>query len=184
MVEDLPQGPTPGIEGQSHLPEILYEYEEAESAYKQLLFVSKNERREYPEASYSTIGAMVSGLMGIELEVFPPSDAIINGGYVDRIITTKSRLTNKTKWAEIKHVVIRENDISVRHEGVNKTIITNNSGPAMIWKARFPGSFDILYANDLVLKATRGALYPDGPMMSWINLTVAPGVSITVKTYK
>lgn len=184
VVNNLPKGPVSGIEGQSHLPEILYKYDEAGSAYKQLLYVSNNERREYPEASFSSVGALVSGLMGIELEVYPPSDAIRNGGYVDRIIATKSRLTDKTAWAEITHVIIRKNDISVRHDGVNKTTIKNNSGPAVIWKARFPGSFDSLYANDSIIKATNGSAFPGGPKMSWVNLTVAPGVSFTVKTFK
>jgi hypothetical protein len=184
IVKNLPLGPVSSIEGQSHLPEILYEYDESGSAYKQLLFVSKNNRREYPEASYSAIGAMVSGLMGIELDVYPPADAVRNGGYVDRIIATKSRLTGNTAWAEINHVIIRKNDISVRHEGVSKTIVTNNSGPAVIWKATFQGSFDNLFVNGSVVKARKGSSYPGGPKMSWTTLTVAPGTSITVKTFK
>ncbi len=180
MIENLPDGPVQGIEGQSHLPEILYYCEQPELARAQLRFISENERREYPEASFAVVGAMVEGLMGIGTNAFAPSGAIQNGGHVDHMIATKPRLTDETQWAEMKHVAIRGNAVSVRHEGVTRTAFTNNSGPALIWKACFPGAYDQLELNGKPVKATIEDLPVNGKKVSWIAVTVGAGETMTV----
>jgi hypothetical protein len=35
---------------------------------------------------------------------------------------------------------VRSNEITVRHEGVRKTLMVNQAGPAFIWQAAFPGA--------------------------------------------
>ncbi len=167
------------IEALSHSPEILYKYEEPELARKMLLFVSKSERREYPEASFCSIGAMVSGLMGIEMETFPSKESIETGGYKGQTLATKSRLTDKTKWAEMNHVPIKGNDISVRHEGTTKTTLTNHSGPRIVWKAYFPGTHKTLLMNGQPVNARRGVLLANGEKVSIGRTYVAPTETVT-----
>jgi hypothetical protein len=184
VVDNLPMNPRRGIEVQSHMPEVLYKYEETEKAYEMLLFVTKNERREYPEVSFSTIGAMVAGLMGIEMETYPHKESIENGGYGEQIFTTKSRLTNKTKWAEVNHVPIKRNDISVRHDGVTKTTFNNHAGPQLQWKAYFTGFYETLLLNGVPQKATTEILLVNGEKVSWIWVPVGPGETFTVQAVK
>ena len=47
------------------------------------------------------IGTVVTGLMGIELEINPHDMACEWGGYVDRFITMLPRLTGKTSWVRV-----------------------------------------------------------------------------------
>jgi hypothetical protein len=170
-----------GVEGLSHLPEILYHHGEVEPAYDVLLDLTRNERRAYPEVSFSVVGAVVTGLMGIELEIHTPDESLEWGGYVDRFLTTLPRLTAKTTWAELKHLSVRANTISVRHEGVTKTKLTNHSGPSLLWKARFPGSFDTLLVNGEPVPATNDVLYSGGPTISWVQIAVGAGEILTAE---
>jgi len=181
IVQGIQESPGMGIEGQSHLPEILYRYGETEAAYGVLLDVTRNRRSEYPEASFAAIGAVVTGLMGISLEVHPPDEALTWGGYVDRILTTIPGLTGSTAWAELEHLTIRANVISARHEGTTRTILTNNSGPSLLWKARFPGSFESLRVDGRPVQATRDEIFPGGPEISWVTVTVGAGEAIEVE---
>ena len=180
MVESLPDKPDRSIEIQSHLPEILFHYNEYEAAYKQLQYLYQNDRREYPEASFSTIGAIVNGLMGVELEIHPLAEAKTNWSYVDRIITTLSGLTPKTSWAAMDHISIRKNDISVRHEGIAKTTVSNNRGPSILWKAKFRGRHENLLLNGKAVTATTENLISSEEKISWINVTIGAGEEMTV----
>jgi hypothetical protein len=181
MVQAATKGPEIGVEGMSHLPEILYQHGKTEAAYKVLLDLTRNRRREYPEVSFAVVGAIVTGVMGIELEVHPPNEALEWGGYVDRFITSLPALTTETSRAELTGLSIRANDISVLHEGVTKTILTNQSGPSFLWKARFPGSFDMLLANGEPVEANREELFPGGPEISWVGITVGAGETLTAR---
>lgn len=181
VVANIPYRQTSGIEGQSHLSETLYKYGQLETARKILLFVANHDDKRYPEASFSTIGAMVEGLMGIEMEIFPLEKSIATGGYQEQILSTQSRLTGKTKWAEINHVPIKRNDISVRHDGLTKTTITNNSGPQLQWKACFAGTYENLMLNGKPKKAKIEKLPVNGENISWLNVPIGPGETYTVE---
>ncbi len=181
IVQAIKDSPDMGIEGQSHLPEILYRYGETEAAYRVLRDMTRNQRNEYPEASFAAIGAIVTGTMGISLEVHRPDEALTWGGYVDRFLVTIPGLTESTAWAELEHLPVRANQISVRHEGITKTILTNNSGPSLLWKARFPGSFESLQVDGRPVGATVGELFPGGPDISWVTVTVGAGEAVKVE---
>ena len=57
-----------GIEEESYLPQIFYRYGEKAAAYERMMDLSSPDknRREYPEVSFAVIGALVSGMMGVE----------------------------------------------------------------------------------------------------------------------
>jgi hypothetical protein len=147
-----------------------------------LLDLTRHDRREYPEVSFAVVGAVVTGLMGIELEVHPPDEALVWGGYVDRFLTTIPRLGDTTDWAEIENLSLRANTIAVRHEGSTKTTLTNSRGPSFLWKARFLGSHRNLVVHGEPVQAAKGELYAGGPELSWVRVTVGAGETITVQT--
>ncbi len=176
LVDHLPGEPIELIEYQSHLPEILYKHGYNDHAYDQLLYLYESDRREYPEASFSVIGALVNGLMGIALIANTPDLALTQGHYVDRYISTLPRLKNGTGWAELQNIPIRANRISVRHEGLKKTILTNDRGPSIIWKASFPGLHDELVVNGRKMNAKK--TYSNGGHISWVRVIVGAGERI------
>jgi hypothetical protein len=173
-----------GIEEQSHLPEILYRYGKPDAAYDQILDLTREgkNRREYPEVSYAVIGAIVAGLMGIELVQAEPQKALQESLYVEQTVSTTSRLTPKTKWAEIKHMPMRTNEISVRHDGLGKTTLINVAGPALIWNACFPGLHRNLLANGKDAQATSSGSARNNQPVSCSTIVVGSGERKTVQT--
>jgi hypothetical protein len=175
LVRNLPKDAESSIEGLSHLPEILYKYDQPELADNMLAFIMQNERREYPEASFSVIGAMVSGLMGIRTAPYPVQESLITGHYPEQIIITRPGLGVNVKWAEINRVPIKGNVISLRHEGEVKTSLTNDAGPQLLWKAYFPGAYDSLQLNGQSVRAHTDTLLANGKPVSWVLVVVGAG---------
>ncbi len=173
-----------GIEEQSHLPEILYRYGKPDPAYEQILDLTaegKN-RREYPEVSYAVVGAIVTGLMGIDLVLAEPEKALQEALYVEAKVSTLPGLTSKTKWAELKHVPIRANEINLRHDALSKTTLTNAAGPALIWNACFPGAHRKLLANGKAVEATPSGSARNGQPVSCTTTVVGSGERKIVQT--
>jgi hypothetical protein len=117
-----------GVENRTYLPDIYYRYGWSDAGYQTLIALMDPLlwRREYPEVSYTVVGNVATGLMGIG---------------VDRVsgeLRTFPQLTRQTEWAAIRHVPVRTNTVSVRHEGNGKTSVKNESGPLLHWSASFP----------------------------------------------
>jgi hypothetical protein len=197
-----PSGP---VELESHYAEILYRYGVPGVAYAQIMDLTRKGRyrQEYPEVSYSVVGAIVTGLMGISVETPSSAQSALQWSfvqsaaktraalhqalapptawnYVDAVVKTLPHLTGQTAWAEIRNLPIRANEISIRHEGLRKTIFTNQSGPALIWQATFPGRDATLLVNGQAVKAEAGR-EPLGHVTTWVQVPVGSGDTVTVQ---
>jgi len=183
LLDNIKKEPSSGVEGQSHHAEILYRYGVPDVAYGQMMDLTRpnRDRQEYPEVSYTVIGAMVTGTMGITVVPFPPG-ASEEGGYVDRIVKTLSGLGN-IAWAELRNLPIRANEVAVRHEGVRKTVFTNQRGPSLIWQATFAGAFDTLLVNGEPMKAQAGKELL-GRVTSSVMVPVGAGNTVRVEIPK
>ena len=138
----------PNIEEQSYYPEILYKYGAAEAAYDQILDLSRvdRERRDYPEVSYSIIGAIVTGMVGVDVA----SSARPGSSYkahAKTVVGTRSQLSGRSRWIELDHLPVRGNVIDIRHDGRNSSTLTNVSGPTLVWRPRFDGGSHFVMAN-------------------------------------
>jgi hypothetical protein len=131
------QGIIGGVEGRSYMPDIFYMYGRSRDGYSALtaLMDPNLKRREYPEVSYTVIGNLGSGLMGIR----PASSA--------EAIETFPQLAAETGWAALHHVPVGANMISVRHTATSKTELKNESGSELIWRAGFPVKTTSLLVN-------------------------------------
>jgi hypothetical protein len=160
LLRTIDEKKTMGVEGQSHFPEVLYRQGKGDIAYTQILDLTREgkNRREYPEVSYAVVGAIATGLMGLELEAAAPEKALVDSMYVDGTILTTPRLSAATTWAELDHVPVRANEINVRHDGTGKTTLTNVKGPSIMWRACFPGSFSELLVDGKAVEAKLGTL--------------------------
>jgi hypothetical protein len=74
---------------------------------------------------------------------------------------------------------VRANLVSARHDGVRKTNLTNERGPALLWQATFEGASETLLVNGRSTKATveKGPL---GRARSWAHVVVRAGGRVTV----
>lgn len=158
------------VEAESYEPEILYRYGVPDTAYAQILDLTRETRkhREYPEVSYSVIGAIVSGLIGVTVEPFPQAES------PEIVVRTYPELTPQTAWAELRNFPVRANELAVRQEGTHKTAPTNLSGPALNWKAMLPGAFESLLVGGKPVKAHTESL-PLGRTATWVSVSVGIG---------
>jgi len=170
-----------GVEGQSYLPEILYRYEKPDAAYEQIIDLTRDDkaRREYPEVSYSVIGAIVNGLMGLQVGAAEPGKALADSLYVEGTVATIPRLTSQTQWAEVDEVPIRDNYVRVRHDGLTKSTLQNIRGPSLIWKACFPGVVSKLIVNGKAVAAKPARQH--GSPRSCASTPVGSGDTSTVE---
>jgi hypothetical protein len=165
--------------------EVLYRYGDPDAATAQMLEVAfgPDARREYPEVPYSWIGALVNGTMGIGISAESPLRSAVAGFWVEAIVTTLPGLGSRIAWAELRNLPVRSNEIAVRHEGTRKTIFTNQRGPALIWEAFFPGSFETLLVNGRPMKARPGKLFLDRAVSS-VRVVAGAGGTVCVEAPK
>jgi hypothetical protein len=159
-----------GVETRSHLPETFYKWGRNEDGYRTLsdMFNPDLRGREYPEVSYAVAGAFAVGMMGIAPDA------------ANRQVATLSHLVKETSWAEIHHVPVFRNEISVKHTGLAETQFTNESGPAIEWKASFPTTASILLVDGKQKKAQQGNQMGGNPESS-VVLTIRPGQKAIVR---
>ncbi|GEM_PF-7063426 len=166
----LLEGPMPNIEIASHLPEIYCRYGAHEDAYRMILKLSdpSMKRREYPEVSFALIGALVQGMMGME-----PVER-------EDGIATLSRLTGETEWAELRSLPVRGNRVDIRHNGRGETVLTNRSGGALIWLAKFYGETAEIESGGEYPETVTGE---DAGGMIWTGAWIAvdPGGSVSAR---
>jgi hypothetical protein len=120
--------------------------------------------------------------MGIQLVMAEPAKAQQESLYVGASVRTLSRLTTKTNWAELRHVPIRGNEVTVHHDGLAKTALTNEAGPALIWNACFAGSHARLLANGKPVEAVTSQSPRDGQPLSCATIVVGSGERKLVQT--
>jgi hypothetical protein len=173
-----PSGP---VELESHYPEVLYRYGAPGPAYSEIMDLARKGRyrREYPEVSFSVVGAIVTGLMGITIEA-PSEQSPTDSNYLEAVVKTLPSLTSDTAWAHISNLPVRSNRISVTHQANNKTVLTNQTGPALVWRASFRGAHETLLVNGQAAKASRGR-EPSGGATSWVELPVGAGETVKVE---
>jgi hypothetical protein len=124
------------IEGLSHYPELQWRYgrdDEALASLKRLMDPALP-RKEYPEASFCTVGAVATGLMGIQ------ADARYNR------VATRPGLAG-LDWAELNYVPVLGRLVSALHQGKDSTVLTLDEGDPLIWRCRFWGRGQIRAGN-------------------------------------
>ncbi len=166
LVRRTHQAPAPIVEVQSHFAEVLYHYGASEAATSQILDLARynRPRREYPEVSFSVIGAIVTGLMGI--------DAASPGS----TITTLPTL-GRVQSTVLRHLPVHGNLVSVRHANAGtRTLLTNESGPDLLWQASFRASCRTILINGQPTAAHpgRGA---SGAETCSTTIRIPPGAS-------
>ena len=153
-----------GVEGRTYLPDIFYKYGRSRSGYAVLVALMNPalKRREYPEVSYTVLGNLGAGLMGIH-PTFSPAE-----------IETYPQLTAETEWAALHHVPAGHNVISIKHTRVGATTFFNESGPEMVWRASLPGKSKTLLVDGRRVPA-ESATRAGGTVASFYALRVKSG---------
>lgn len=162
---------TINIEEESYAPLVLFRYGRSDTAYHVLLDLSDpaKPRREYPEVSYAVVAGLVSGAMGVE-------PAGIDAAYN---VQSLPQPMNKDDEQSLTSLPIGGNVLDLVQRGDTTQHLTNRKGPAVRWKAEFPGVEQQLVANGRTVNAAHEIL-PGGRQISWTIVVVSTGASVTV----
>jgi hypothetical protein len=78
---------------------------------------------------------------------------------------------------------IRANEAAVRHEGGRTSVVTNQTGPALIWQATFDGTYETLLVEDQPTRA-RIDKRSLGRVTSSVRVPAAAGGTMSVEIPK
>lgn len=158
------------VEALSYMPETLYRWGLDEDGYRALvrLLDPALPRREYPEVSFAAAGAIAAGLMGIQPDA------------PHRTIATLPHLRSPADWAALRHLPVFENEITVRHQGVRESSLTNEHGATVHWKAGFPGAIQRI-SVDGVTQVPRAEKNLRGQTLHYVVVDVPAGRTVTAR---
>ncbi|MFT6807315.1 MAG: hypothetical protein ACJA01_000535 [Saprospiraceae bacterium] len=156
------------VELKSYLPIIFYENGQSELANDMIIKLCSvdNQRRDYPEISFTVIEHLTRGLMGVEVNAR------------SNTFSTLSRIGKKEDWAEMNNIPLLSNKITVKHYGMSKTTVTNVSGESIKWTAQLSGSHEFLYINGK--KTVCSSKDNNGRPYSYSIITLNKGDEVTV----
>jgi hypothetical protein len=137
-------------------------------------------RLEYPEVSFTRIGDIITTAMGVNLNYSPPTLSVTDGGWVEFTVETISGLGTQIEWAEVGNLPIRDLDIRVRHDRARRTTMTNQAGPAFIWRPMFEGRHQTLVVNGRQEKAQTETDHRGRPISS-VRVAMGAGGTIAVE---
>jgi hypothetical protein len=154
------------IEAYTYLPETFFRWGRVDQAWKWLRFVADS-RAAYPEVSYTVIGNIAEGLLGIRPNA--PADAL----------SSVPNLPGAVPWLKLDHVMLGAHDIAVHHVGTRTSTLTHNNGPrALTWTAQLPGRQTSLLVDGTARPAAVQTV--NGRTLSSVNVTVPAGTAATV----
>jgi len=155
------------FESFTYLPEAFYNYGMNEQGWHWLKCIMDS-HYEYPEISFTGIGFIATGMMGIEPDA------------PNRRISTLGRLTSEIGWVQLDHIPVGTYDVLVKHENSNRTTsVRNNTGAASLtWEARFRGAYSTLFVDGVAHKAKRKTL--NGVELSYVEVVLNGGQQATV----
>ncbi|UCF19765.1 MAG: hypothetical protein JSU87_17940 [Gemmatimonadota bacterium] len=166
------EGPAVGVnvEENSYLAEIHYEYGRDETAFSFLMAQLDPglERRDYPENPFTAVGVIVRYLVGV--------NPLASAG----LIETRPRLPGDVAWILLEHVPVFENQIGVHHVGLGETHLANETGPALRWRAVFPGRHQLLVVDGTRVEA-RTRFMAEGKAESYVEVDVEEGATRRVR---
>jgi hypothetical protein len=156
------------IEAYTYLPETFFRWGRLDQAWKWLRYVADS-RASYPEVSYTVIGNIAEGLLGIRPNA--PAAAL----------STLPNLPSAVPWLEMDHIPLGGHDLAVRHDGAASSTVTHHAGPrALKWTARFAGEHPSVRVNGRLLPSTT-VTDESGRTLSQVVATIPAGGQATAE---
>lgn len=125
-------------------------------------------RADYPEVSFSVIGACVRGIAGIVADA------------ARGVLRTAARLPADIAWLQVGPLPVLGTSVTVRHEGWNRSVLTNGGNRALVWRAAFAARDGRLRVNGELAPRVHRA-YWRGNWYIFIDQPVDCGQSCSVQ---
>ncbi len=120
----------------------------------------------YPEISFTFVSNTIEGLMGIK-----------PNAHQHKVITA-SHLPTEISWIEAKHLMIGQQELTIRHEGSTSTTLSNLSSKPITWEAWFYGNYHSLNIGQETV--TSQQKYVNGRLVSYVDVLVQSGETLEI----
>ncbi|MCY9871066.1 hypothetical protein [Vibrio barjaei] len=175
-IGSTPEAPN-NIEAYTYIPETYFPYNRNEEAWKWMQYIMdiKDEPHErptqgtngdYPEISFTFISNTIEGLMGIKPDA------------ANHKVVTASHLTPDIDWLEVTQLPMGEHELTVRHDGLSKSTVTNDSNHNLDWEVWFYGDYPSLVVDGQTVRSQHKQV--NGQQVSYVLVSVAAGDTSTV----
>lgn len=162
------EGRPSNLEAISYLPGVFFPYNRVENAWRWLEYIIDQPNREYPEISFTLIGHIVEGMMGLEPNA--PANAF----------QSVSRLPKAVAKARVRNIRLGDHRIEVAHEGISQSTVLHASGGAPLkWTACFYGDHAVLEVDGDRKPAV--PVWIHGVRASSVDVDLPAGGSATVR---
>ena len=152
------------LEAISYIPGVFFPYNRVADAWKWLDYIIDQPDKEYPEVSYTLIGHVVEGLLGVEPNATGES------------FSTVSRLPNAIARLEVDNIPLGSPRINVVHEGVSRTTATHVSGDKPLkWEACFYADHSTITVAGKEMRAEKKKIH--GVKASFVSVDLLAGDS-------
>lgn len=163
-----PEAPN-NIEAYTYIPETYFPYNRNEEAWKWMQYImdmkdlpherpTQGTNGDYPEISFTFIANTVEGLMGVKPNA------------VNSEVVTASHLTADIDWLSVDYLPVGEHELSIRHDGLTKTTLTNTSEKILKWQPWFYGRFPVLNIDGVPMEAEYKII--NGQTVSYVDVSV------------
>jgi len=161
------------VENLSYLPLQYYRHGYRDEAHALILHLANpsTQRREYPEVSYGLVEAVVQGLMGVDADART------------RTVSTLYRAGQPASSAgsQLTNLPVLNTTVTLTHFNSTRSAIRNTGRHPFQWKACFAGEYSQAYADRRGPVKLKKEKDPQGLLISWLEVPVAPGEEITVE---
>ncbi len=157
------------VETLSHIPEIYYKHGRVNEGFDTLmkLMSPSLKRREYPEVSYSVIGSIMTGLMGLSAKA------------AERLLITKPLLPQVVDWVNVSNIPLFDGEIDLKISKDRMTL-KQTKGSKMIWQPVFLGHYDAFDVNGETIKGTC-VIQDDGEAVTQLFIEIEPCYTYTAQ---
>ncbi|WP_038891847.1 hypothetical protein [Vibrio campbellii] len=176
-IGSAPEAPY-NIEAYTYIPETYFPYNRNAEAWKWMQYIMdiKDEPHErptqgtngdYPEISFTFISNTIEGLMGIKPDA------------ANHRVITASHLTTDIDWLQVEQLPMGEHELTLRHDGLNRSKLTNTSKQSLEWEAWFYGDYPTLIVDGQSVPAEHKLV--NGQRVSYVTVTLAANSSSEVR---
>lgn len=176
-IGSTPEAPY-NIEAYTYIPETYFPYNRNAEAWKWMQYIMdiKDEPHErptqgtngdYPEISFTFISNTIEGLMGIKPDA------------ANHRVVTASHLTTDIDWLQVEQLPMGEHELTLRHDGLERSMLTNTSEQNLEWEAWFYGDYPTLTVDGQSVPAEHKLV--NGQRVSYVTVTLAANSSCEVR---
>ncbi|MEU1285034.1 RICIN domain-containing protein [Kitasatospora sp. NPDC005856] len=163
------------LEAYTYLPDAFFANHDGTTAWKWMrhIYESTGEPHvsgamlngDYPEVPFTLLSQTVQGLLGVTPDA------------AGHTLTTASQLPTSMGWLQVAGIPVGGGTVTVRHDGAQRSTVTNTGTEPLTWEARFPGQHARVTVDGTQREARTTTV--DGVTYTRTTVTLAPGRSAT-----